>query len=123
MVYNYNVFANKTSLRAWRNGRRACLRGMFERVWVQVPPPAPPNRSNPIFLLRWDCKTFVLPDASHQRTHTPCGLNATNSKIKFLFLFAFNIAFAPRASDKQVPPPAPLKLRQPQFFYTKKRGL
>ena len=28
-------------MQAWRNGRRACLRGMFERVWVQVPPPAP----------------------------------------------------------------------------------
>lgn len=39
-LYNIKVHF-KLGMRAWRNGRRACLRGMFERVWVQVPPPAP----------------------------------------------------------------------------------
>ncbi len=29
------------NMREWRNGRRACLRGKFERVWVQVPSLAP----------------------------------------------------------------------------------
>ena len=45
-------------MRAWRNGRRACLRGMFERVWVQVPPPAPnKNKTN---LERKQNSKFVL---------------------------------------------------------------
>lgn len=29
----------------WRNGRRACLRGKWETVWVQVPPFAPIKKS------------------------------------------------------------------------------
>ena len=33
-------------MRAWRNGRRACLRGKWETVWVQVPSPAP-EKINP----------------------------------------------------------------------------
>ena len=31
-------------MRAWRNGRRACLRGKSERVWVRLPPPAPESK-------------------------------------------------------------------------------
>ena len=38
--------ANKHKCSVRRNGRRADSRGMFERVWVQVPPPAP-NKNNP----------------------------------------------------------------------------
>ena len=34
----------------WRNGRRARLRGVWETVWVQVPPPAP-KRPSGLFLL------------------------------------------------------------------------
>lgn len=37
----YNQYCSYESLRVWRNGRRARLRGVFERVWVQVPPLAP----------------------------------------------------------------------------------
>ncbi len=33
-------------MRAWGNGRRACLRGKWETVWVQVPSPAP-EKINP----------------------------------------------------------------------------
>lgn len=34
-------------MQVWRNGRRARLRGVFERVWVQVPPLAPDkNKTN-----------------------------------------------------------------------------
>ena len=103
MVYNYNVFANKTNLRAWRNGRRACLRGMFERVWVQVPPPAPLKLRQPQFFCCGETAKLSFCLMLRIREPTPaCGLNATNSKIKLQFYFAFNIAFAPRASDKQV---------------------
>ncbi len=28
-------------MQVWRNGRRACLRGKWETVWVRLPPPAP----------------------------------------------------------------------------------
>lgn len=43
-------------MRAWRNGRRACLRGMFERVWVQVPPLAPRRSRKTSFFCYFESK-------------------------------------------------------------------
>ena len=36
-------------LRVWRNGRRACLRGKWETVWVQVPSLAPKEKDRKVF--------------------------------------------------------------------------
>ena len=47
-------------MRAWRNGRRACLRGMFERVWVQVPPPAPKKNKTNLEREQFSHSKFVL---------------------------------------------------------------
>ena len=55
----------------WRNGRRARLRGVFERVWVQVPPLAP-NKKNPnhygedFFVCTFIFSFFVFLFSSHR---------------------------------------------------------
>ena len=50
-IYNKRVAFERCYLRfyfirvqVWRNGRRACLRGKWETVWVRLPPPAPKER-------------------------------------------------------------------------------
>ena len=51
----------KYNMRAWRNGRRARLRGVFERVWVQVPPLAPKlKRLNLSFNLFFMAKRNII---------------------------------------------------------------
>ena len=35
-----------TDMRMWRNGRRACLRGKFERVGVRPSPSAPTKKAD-----------------------------------------------------------------------------
>lgn len=35
-----------TDMRMWRNGRRACLRGKFERVGVRPSPSAPTKKTD-----------------------------------------------------------------------------
>ena len=45
----------KKYLRVWRNGRRACLRGKWETVWVQVPLPAPKQHQTGVVFLLYFC--------------------------------------------------------------------
>lgn len=44
----------------WRNGRRARLRGVWETMWVQVPPPAPKRPSGLFFVVHTHFYTYFF---------------------------------------------------------------
>ena len=120
-------------MRAWRNGRRACLRGMFERVWVRPPPPAPKKiirPSNYFFVLLFFISSFftlilvcgILSPAGHQ---TPVGARPRASRSRLWLKMTIQGHFlnaSPREGNfmwVRPPPPAPerRKLKRGTFFF------
>ena len=99
------IFNRLTSfLRMWRNGRRACLRGKFERVEVRPLSSAPEKKRHPLLVfdkskkLRfWACFFSVL-TLTRSRSHTQNCKNKKQTQNVSLFLFLckicyFNITF------------------------------
>lgn len=61
-----------TDMRMWRNGRRACLRGKFERVGVRPSPSAPTKKTDIVqsflFFLLFSPKFYSTPPTNTKMT-------------------------------------------------------